>query len=47
MLLENKVGIVTGGGMGMGEADAKRWAAEGARVVLTDINCEAGQPVAD
>ena len=47
MLLENKVGIVTGGGMGMGEAVAKRWAAEGARVVLTDINSEAGQAVAD
>ena len=47
MLLENKVGIVTGGGMGMGEAVAKRWAAEGARVVLTDINSEAGQAVAN
>ena len=47
MLLENKVGIVTGGGMGMGEAVAKRWAAEGAHVVLTDINSEAGQAVAD
>ena len=26
MLLEGKVGIVTGAGMGMGEAVARRWA---------------------
>ena len=47
MLLEEKVGIVTGAGMGMGKAVARRWASEGAHVVLTDINSEAGQTVAD
>ena len=42
MLLEGKVGIVTGAGMGMGEAVARRWAREGARVIATDVNDEAG-----
>ena len=42
MLLEGKVGIVTGVGMGMGEAVARRWAREGARVIGTDVNDEAG-----
>ncbi len=42
MLLEGKVGIVTGAGMGMGEAVARRWAREGARVIATDVDDEAG-----
>lgn len=43
MLLEGKVGIVTGAGMGMGAAVARRWAREGARVIATDVDDEAGQ----
>ena len=44
--VDGKVAIVTGGASGLGEADARLLAAEGARVVLTDINEEAGQEIA-
>jgi len=37
MLLENKVCIVTGGGSGIGEVTAKRFASEGAEVIIADI----------
>jgi NAD(P)-dependent dehydrogenase (short-subunit alcohol dehydrogenase family) len=37
MRLENKVAIVTGGGGGIGSAVARRFVAEGARVVLADL----------
>lgn len=43
MRLQNKVAIVTGGGMGMGQAAALRLAQEGAQVVIADINAQAGQ----
>ncbi|MFN0095007.1 MAG: SDR family NAD(P)-dependent oxidoreductase [Dehalococcoidia bacterium] len=46
MRLEGKVGIVTGAGMGMGEAVAKRWAREGAAVTLTDVDEAAGKRTA-
>jgi NAD(P)-dependent dehydrogenase (short-subunit alcohol dehydrogenase family) len=46
MLLEGRVGIVTGGGMGMGEAVARRWAKEGAAVVISDVDATAGAAVA-
>ena len=36
--LDGKVAIVTGGAQGMGFAHVKRFAAEGARVALTDVN---------
>lgn len=39
----DKVAIITGGGMGMGESHSKLFASEGASVVVTDINVEAGE----
>lgn len=42
-----KIALVTGGAKGLGEADARALAAEGAQVVLTDVDREAGQAVAD
>ncbi|HET7311738.1 MAG TPA: glucose 1-dehydrogenase [Mycobacteriales bacterium] len=44
--LNDKVALVTGGGSGIGEATAKRLAAEGAAVLVTDINDDAGTAVA-
>ena len=46
MRLTGKVAIITGAGQGIGEAYAKRFAAEGATVVVADINAEKGQAVA-
>ena len=42
MLLSGKVAIVTGGATGIGRACASRLAAEGARVVIADVNDTAG-----
>lgn len=42
-----KVAIVTGGAMGIGQACAELLAAEGAAVVVTDRETEAGKKVAD
>lgn len=44
---ENKVAVVTGSGQGIGEAYAKALAAEGAKVVVAEINQEQGQRVAE
>ena len=44
--VDGKVCIVTGAASGLGEADARLLAAEGAKVVLTDINVEAGERIA-
>lgn len=41
-----KVTLVTGGGGALGRASALRFAAEGARVVITDIDLERAQAVA-
>ena len=42
-LLENKSGIVTGSGQGIGRAIALSYAMEGAKVVVSDINDEMGE----
>ena len=44
--LQDKVIVVTGAAQGIGEAYAKGLAAEGAKVVVADINEEAGNQVA-
>lgn len=44
--LEGKIAIVTGAAQGMGEAHARRFVAEGAKVVITDINEAAGNALA-
>ena len=46
MQLKSKVAIVTGAASGFGEAIAKRFAAEGAKVVVDDINATGGERVA-
>ena len=46
MRLAGKSAVVTGAGGGFGEGIARRFAAEGARVVVTDINPEAARRVA-
>lgn len=45
--MANKVVLITGGALGMGQSHAKVFAREGAQVVLTDINDTAGQATAD
>ncbi len=44
--LENKVAIVTGAASGFGEGIAKAYVAEGAKVVIADMNLEGAQRVA-
>jgi len=46
MRLKDKVAIVTGAGSGFGAGIAKRFAQEGARVVVNDILAPAGEQVA-
>ncbi|OOY15315.1 SDR family oxidoreductase [Thioclava sp. DLFJ4-1] len=47
MRLEGKSAIVTGAGSGFGAGIARRFAAEGARVLVADLNAEAAQAIAD
>jgi NAD(P)-dependent dehydrogenase (short-subunit alcohol dehydrogenase family) len=45
--LDGKVAVITGAGSGIGRATAVRFAAEGARVVVNDINADPGQETVD
>lgn len=47
MRLADKVAIVAGGGMGIGRACARLFAQEGARLVLCDIDPQAGRKTAE
>lgn len=47
MKLQNKVAIITGAASGMGHGEALRFAQEGAKVVVADLNLEGAQAVAD
>jgi len=46
MKLEGKVTLITGAAQGLGAAYARRFAREGAKVVVADVNAEKGQAVA-
>lgn len=41
--ISDGVAIVTGGGSGIGRATAKRFASEGAQVVVTDVDADGGE----
>lgn len=45
--LKNKVAIITGGAQGMGEATARLFVQEGAKVIVADLNEEKGRQTAD
>jgi len=44
--LDNRIAAITGAGSGIGAATARLFAAEGARIVIADIDEAAGQKVA-
>ena len=44
--LSNKVAVITGASQGMGASHARRFVAEGAKVILTDINEKPGAALA-
>ena len=43
MNLKNKVAVVTGGARGIGRATSLKLSSEGAKVVIVDLDKEAGQ----
>ncbi|MCX6429445.1 MAG: 3-oxoacyl-ACP reductase [Actinobacteria bacterium] len=44
--LEGRVAVITGAGSGIGLATARRFASEGAKVVLADMNVQSGEAAA-
>ena len=46
MMMKDKVCIVTGAASGIGQAIAERYAAEGAKVVIADLNSDAANATA-
>jgi NAD(P)-dependent dehydrogenase (short-subunit alcohol dehydrogenase family) len=46
MLLEDRLSLVTGAARGLGEAIARRMAAEGAHVLVVDRDLAGAQPAA-
>lgn len=44
--LQGKVAIITGAGSGFGEGMAEAYVREGAKVLIADLNAEAGERVA-
>src|SRR6476661_5529637 len=47
MRLQNKVAVITGAGSGIGRESALLFAREGARVVVADVNADAGRAVVE
>ncbi|PGY10724.1 SDR family NAD(P)-dependent oxidoreductase [Bacillus sp. AFS031507] len=47
MLLKDKIAVITGGAKGMGEATSKKFAEQGATVVIADLDFDAARIVAD
>ena len=45
--LAGKIALITGAAKGLGEADARLFAKEGATVILTDMDVKNGKRVAD
>lgn len=46
-LLDNKVAIITGGASGIGEESVRQFVAQGAKVLICDIQDEKGESLAD
>ena len=47
MRLQDNVAVITGAASGIGEGAARRFVAEGAKVVIADFQADAGQALAD